>query len=217
MQSTLFHLHFATPDVRGAAGRLTAAGVPLQRRFGSVRGEGVSLGPADPEPPEFRFELQVHRRGAIDVTLAPGRRPHFDHLGLLVSDRDAVLARARDRGWSVREDERRPFVTTPPNGVRRAVTSRGDVTTPWGFRVEVHDADSPAVQDLGSADEARIETVVLHVRNPDVVRESLEVVFGRIPALELVEGAGPWVGAVELGGRAAPDGMEVETADLLAV
>ncbi|MFC7165522.1 hypothetical protein [Halospeciosus flavus] len=134
------------------------------------------------------------------MTLAPGRRPHFDHLGLLVSDRDAVLARARDRGWSVRTDERRPFVMTP-----------------WGFRVEVHDADSPAVQDLGSADEARIETVALHVRNPDVVRESLEVVFGCIPALELVEGAGPWVGAVELGGRAAPDGMEVETADLLAV
>lgn len=200
MESTLFHLHFNTPDVRGAAGRLTAAGVPLQRRFGSLRGEGVSLAPADPEPPAFRFKLQVHRRGAVDVTLAPGRRPHFDHFGLLVPDREAVLARARDRGWSVRADSRRPFVMTP-----------------WGFRVEVHDANSPVVKDLGSADEARIESVRLHVPDAHVVRESLEVVFGRIPALELVEGEGPWVGSVELGGRAAPDGVEVETADLLAV
>lgn len=38
MTPTLFHLHFNTPDVAGAADRLGRAGVPLQRRFGSLRG-----------------------------------------------------------------------------------------------------------------------------------------------------------------------------------
>ncbi|MFC6964584.1 hypothetical protein ACFQJ8_23780 [Halocatena marina] len=41
MCPSLFHLHFNTPNVSEAATRLCEARLTLQRRFGSVRGEGT--------------------------------------------------------------------------------------------------------------------------------------------------------------------------------
>lgn len=173
---TLFHLHFNTPDVPGAADRLERVGVGLDRRFGSVRGEGVSLQPGEDPPDAFRFKLQVHQRGAVNVTLAPGRRPHFDHVGLIVDDFEAVLDRAAARGWSVRRNERRTFAMTP-----------------WGFRVEVHPVDGAVVADLGEYSEMHLEETVLLLSEPDAGRAGFAHVFGEIPELRIRAGDGPWI------------------------
>ncbi|MFC7230824.1 VOC family protein [Saliphagus sp. GCM10025308] len=175
-QSTLFHLHFNTPSVGEAESRLERAGLPLNQRFGSVRGEGVSLGPTDEIPEGFRFKLQVHQRGGVNVTLAPGRRPHFDHLGLIVPDFEAALERAESRGWSVRRNERRTFVMTP-----------------WEFRVEVHPPDGEGVAELGDVSECRLEETVLRLLEADAARAALADVFGDIPALRIEPGESTWV------------------------
>lgn len=193
---TLFHLHLDTPDVTAAADRLAEVGLPLDRRFGSVGGEGVSLAPGDEVPEGFRFKLQVHQAGCANVTLAPGRIPHFDHLGLVVGDREATLARADVEGWSVRRDDRRSFCMTP-----------------WGFRVEVHEPGGAGIADLGDCADARLEEVTVQVSDADHVRDGFATVFGRVPELEVVEDDGPWVEsfAVVTGARSA----EVRVADLI--
>ncbi|MFC7212516.1 VOC family protein [Saliphagus sp. GCM10025334] len=175
-QSTLFHLHFNTPSVDEAAARLERAGLPLDQRFGSVCGEGVSLEPDDETPDGFRFKLQVHQRGGANVTLAPGRRPHFDHLGLIVDDFEGALDRAESRGWSVRRNERRTFVMTP-----------------WGFRVEAHPSDGEGVVGLGDVSDCRLEETVLYLPEADAARAAFVDVFGEVPALRIEPGESAWV------------------------
>ncbi|WP_312907657.1 hypothetical protein [Natronosalvus caseinilyticus] len=175
-QSTLFHLHFNTPSVDEAANHLERAGLPLDQRFGSVRGESVSLEPTDETPEGFRFKLQIHQRGGANVTLAPGRRPHFEHLGLIVPDFEAALERAESRGWSVRRNERRTFVMAP-----------------WEFRVEAHPPDGEGVVGLGDVSDCRLEETVLRVPEADVARAALADVFGEVPALRIEPGERAWV------------------------
>ncbi len=98
VQQTLFHLHFNSPVLETATARLNEYGVPLQQRFGTVRGAGVSVAPETQSPDEFRLKLQVHRIGAVNISLAPGQQPQFDHIGLFVADIDDVITRARSRG-----------------------------------------------------------------------------------------------------------------------
>ncbi|WP_248910711.1 VOC family protein [Halocatena marina] len=105
MCPSLFHLHFNTPNVSEAATRLCEARLTLQRRFGSVRGEGTPLTPEEDTPDDFRLKLQVHQHGAVNITLAPGQRPHFDHLGLAVSNLEDTIDRVKDHGWSVRPND----------------------------------------------------------------------------------------------------------------
>ncbi|WP_158056647.1 hypothetical protein [Halorussus halophilus] len=170
-QTRLFHLHFNTPAVASARRALADHGVPLRQKFGHVSGESVVLAPDDEAPEDFRLRLQSHRRGYVDVTLAPGTRPHFDHLGVCTSEFDRVVARAEDVGWSVRDtDGRRPFVMTP-----------------WGFRVEVHRDGSDLESSLGDWDSGHLTEVELRVSDPDEVLAGLERVFGDLPELVVAQ------------------------------
>lgn len=171
--TTLFHLHFNTPDVEGAAERLAQIGINLRQRFGSIHGEGVSLSPGEEIPEEFRFKLQVHQRGYVNITLASGQRHRFDHLGLIVEDFESILDRAESSGWSVRQNERRTFIMTP-----------------WGFRVEVHPLDGDAAAELGDFKEAHIEDAILCLSDGDAVRQEFDDVFGDIPQLQIERGEG---------------------------
>ena len=172
VSTRLFHLHFNTPDVDALESWFESVGVPLRQRFGVVRGEGVALAPGEDAPDDWRFRLQSHRVGAVDVTLAPGQRHRFDHLGVVSSRFDDVLARAEEQGWSVRDpDGRRPFVMTP-----------------WGFRVEVHREESDVARSLGRRADARFARVELLVPDDEAeaVRDGLDGVFGEVPALDVV-------------------------------
>ncbi|WP_330633413.1 hypothetical protein [Halocatena halophila] len=193
-QQTLFHLHFNTPALETATARLNEYGVPLQQRFGTVRGERVSVGPETQPPDEFRLKLQVHRIGAVNISLAPGQQPHFDHLGVFVADIDDVLTRARSREWSVRSNERRTFVMTP-----------------WGFRVELHPKSGARGVEFGRSSTPRLEDVILHASNPQVVREPLQTVFGTIPNLHLEAGEKPWVSSFTVAGERTTETIPVTT------
>ncbi len=194
----LFHLHLNTPDVSRAETELDANGLSAYRRFGQVDGEFHVLDSADPIPDGFRLRLQNAQRGYVNVTIAPGRKPHFDHLGLCTAEFDAICDRAEEAGWSVRDrDGRRTFVMTP-----------------WGFRVELHPDGSDVEADLGSWDDAHFERVELIV--PDAgADEEFRAVFGAVPGLVFREGDEVGVPAFELGGTAFPGGKTVETEDVL--
>ena len=196
----LFHLHYNVPDVTDAERALADRDLPLQRRFGQDRGESVGLAPDDAEPEGFRLRLQTHQRGYANVTLAPGRELRFDHLGLCTGEFDAILARAEQREWSIRDPGgRRPFVTTP-----------------WGFRVELHRDGSAVESSLGDWHEAHLSEVELRVSDPDEVRDGLAAVFGDVPGVEIRPGEGrAFVPRFELGGGAF-ERTSVEAAALVA-
>ncbi|WP_227373765.1 hypothetical protein [Haladaptatus halobius] len=188
----LFHLHFNTPDVSGAERRLAGRRLPLYRRFGQIDGEFLALDASDSDPDDFR--LQNAQRGYVNVTIAPGRRPHFDHLGLCTTAFDALCDRAAERGWSVRSrDGRRTFVMTP-----------------WRFRVELHPHGSDVEADLGSWEVAHLERVELTVPDPDADDE-FRAVFGDVPGLRIRRGDDVEVPRFCLAGSAFPDGARVET------
>lgn len=196
----LFHLHFNVPAVPAAERALSSVGLPLHRRFGRVDGEQVVLEAADPVPDGFRLRLQNAQCGAANVTLAPGSRLRFDHLGIVVPDVDAVVDRAATEGWSARDSR----------------SLRTFLATPWQFRIEVVAADSDVAADLGSWTTALFEEVVLRVPVPDDVRAGLDAVLGDLSALTVEHGDGrPSVERFRLGGDAFPDGREVTVADVL--
>ncbi|MFD1512111.1 hypothetical protein [Halomarina rubra] len=170
----LFHLHVNTPDVAALESWLDSLGVPLRQRFGILDGESVALAPGEDAPDGWRLRLQSHRVGAVDVTLAPGQRRRFDHLGVVTNAFDDVVVRVEATGWSVRDpDGRRPFVMTP-----------------WTFRVEVHRADSDVARSIGPREDARLERVEVLVPEDEAesVRSGLPTVFGELPALAVSGG-----------------------------
>ncbi len=194
----LFHLHFNTPDVSRAETELHAHGLLPSRRFGQVDGEFHALDAAAPIPDGFRLRLQNAQRGYVNVTIAPGRKPHFDHLGLCTTAFDAICDRATAAGWSVRDrDGRRTFIMTP-----------------WGFRVELHPDGSDVETDLGSWDDGHFERVELTV--PDVdADEQFRRIFGDVPGLAFREDDEVRVPAFELGGAAFPGGKIAKTERIL--
>ena len=176
MHPSLFPLHFNTPNISEAATRLSEAGLPLQRRFGSVRGEGTSLTPEEHTPDDFRLKLQVHQYGAVNITLAPGQHPHFDHLGLAVSNLEDTIDCVKGHGWSVRSNERRTFVMTP-----------------WQFRVELHPETGDVVSELGNSGEAHLEDVSLQVPDANAAREAFNEIFYPLSELNIEAGENPWI------------------------
>ena len=196
MHPLLFHLHFNTPNVSEAADRLSEAGVPLQRRFGSVRGEGTSLTPEEEPPDDFRLKLQVHEYGAVNITLAPGQRPHFDHLGLAVSDLEGTMDRVKEHGWSVRSNERRTFVMTP-----------------WQFRVELHPETGDVVRELGDSGEAHLEDVSLQVPDANGAREAFNEIFHPLSELNIGDSENPGVESFSI--AAQQGNQQIDVANLL--
>jgi hypothetical protein len=194
--STLFHLHFNTPDVAGAGDRLDRAGVPLQRRFGSVRGEGRTLEPDSTEPSRFRLEYQVHQYGFVIITLAPGKFLYFSHFGLIVDEAEKFSERADAHGWTVDSNERSTFVTTS-----------------WGFRVELHSSTAEVVDGLGTPDEAHLVDVTLCLPDASRAHDVLDEVFGDIPELQLESGHGPWIDSFHVADERSTSRVEVR--DLL--
>lgn len=198
----LFHLHFAVPDVPAAERALADAGLPPYRRFGRLDGERASLDADEPVPDGFRLRLQNARTGAVDVTLAPGTRLQFDHLGVVVPDVAAVVDRAEDVDWSARD-----------SGGRRSF-----LATPWRFRVEVVDAAGAVAGDLGSPDVASLASVALRVPDPDRVRSAFETVLGDLPALRFEDAGGDRasIPRFRLDGSAFPGGRTVSVPDALS-
>lgn len=202
--SRLFHLHFHVPDVAVAAAAIDRIGLPPNARYGAVDGESVRLDPGDPDPDGFRFRLQDHQVGHVNITLTSGPRVRFDHLGVVTDAFDAVLDRARDAGWRVRPNERRTFLVTP-----------------WGFRVEVHPAGGRIDEGLGTAETAWIDRCELHVADPEAVRSGLSHVLGGMAWGDVrsvedgsTDGAAS-VPVVELAGTAVDGGVTLRTASLL--
>ncbi|SIR17951.1 hypothetical protein SAMN05421858_1712 [Haladaptatus litoreus] len=197
----LFHLHFNTQDVSGAERRLAEFGLPLNHRFGHVDGESHALDADDSIPEDFRLRLQDAERGYANVTLAPGRESHFDHLGLCTSEFDAICDRAENAGWSVRDrDGRRTFVMTP-----------------WGFRVELHPDGSDVENSLGSWDDAHFEAVELTISATDgdeTASQTFGSVFGVVPGLEIRDGEDVWIPRFRLVGDAFSNGSQTETVEI---
>ena len=196
-----FHLHFNTPDVSAAERRLSGLGLPLYRRFGRVDGEFVALDASDEVPAGFELRLQNHQIGYVNVTVAPGRKPHFDHLGLCTEEFGHIVNRVEEAGWSIRDpDGRRPFVMTP-----------------WGFRVEVHRDGSDVESDLDDWTDAHLSEIRLAVPDPDTVHEGLADVFGAVPGLTVESGAREraWVPGFRIEGGAVPAGIDVDPGAVL--
>lgn len=167
-----FHVHYNVSNVDSLQAALADVGLPLHRRFGWNEEGFTSLTPDEPLPDPWRLHLETLQAGAVNVTLAPGRRFRFDHFGIVTADFDAVVDRAETAGWSVRDaDGRRPFVMTP-----------------WGFRVEIHRAGDDVASTLGSRRTARIDELrlVVPAAGAGDVRNGLRSVFGDLPGL-LVE------------------------------
>lgn len=176
MEPWVFHLHYQTPHVSYAASVLAAHGITPTAQFGTVSGESVSLFPNETPPEDFTLRLQTNRGGTADVTLAPGPRLAFDHFGVVVEDVSEVVERAAEHGWNVVENERRTFLTTP-----------------WGFRIELQDAESEVVSELGDRDTCSFTEISLSV--PVEVRETVErgirAIVGDISNLRIAPVRGP--------------------------
>ncbi|KAB1196736.1 MULTISPECIES: VOC family protein [Haloferax] len=188
----VFHLHYHVPDVDYAASVLSAHGIEPAERFGSVDGESLALSAADTPPEPFRLRLQTNRGGVADVTLTPGPRLDFDHFGVVVEDASAVVERARERDWSVTENERRSFLLTP-----------------WGFRIELQTPESDVLSELESPADCRFTEVTLAVpvEARDAVSRTLQAVLGDVQNLRVSPVRGPDPGVRE----ALLDGARVET------
>ena len=198
---SLFHLHFQVPDVGYAQSVLTNCGLPLHRRYGRVDDRPRSFGPDEAPPSRFQLRLQDAQRGTANVTIAPGPRLRFDHIGVLTASFDDVLSRARDEGWYVDDGDRRTFLHTP-----------------WGFRVEVHPFDHRVASTLGSPGTGRFERVELAVANPGAVRSSLDGLLGPLDTLSIEgwQGNEPTVGRVRLAGAEVPANGAFHKTDLVA-
>lgn len=195
----LFHLHYQVPNVAHAEAVLEASGLAPHRRYGHVGGESRSLRADDPAPEGFRLRLQDVQRGIANVTIAPGPRLEFDHLGVLTADFDGTLARARERGWYVNEGDHRTFLHAP-----------------WEFRVEIQPDNGAVASSLGPESAGRFASVVLTAPDPESVRTGLDAVLGDVPSLSIGRGHAdrPSVTRLSLAGDAVPDDRPIRTRDL---
>ncbi|MDY6818622.1 MAG: hypothetical protein SVG88_08175 [Halobacteriales archaeon] len=162
----LFHLQYDVPDVEAAAAVLADHGLTLHRRVGFVDDERVVLRPDEPVPANFEFQLQTMQAGYVNVTLAEGPPYRCDHIGLYTDAFDAMIDRARDRGWRIDDDDpQRPFIETP-----------------WSFRLEVHPTGDEVESTLGSWPDAHLDSVTILTPDQDT-RVGLLDVLESIPGL----------------------------------
>lgn len=196
----LFHLHYHVPDVDYAERSLAKRGFPVRSRFVRVDDELVSFGPAEDLPDEFRFRLQDSQRGYANVTLTSGKEVYFEHFGLVTADFEAVVDRAMSAEWYVLNvDQPRTFLTTP-----------------WGFRIELHRTGDRVDNSLGRWEEAHFSDVVLTVSDAEAVTEGLAAIVGDIPCLTVREhhNEHPHVPQATVSGTAFPEDRTLQASGL---
>ncbi|AZB42708.1 hypothetical protein CEF21_10615 [Bacillus sp. FJAT-42376] len=161
----LFHYHYWTPYLEETETFYTELGFTVHQRIGRLNGSFQSFNPPlswndfRENPPLFRIiEL---KKGNINVTVGYGKKPIFDHIGFIVSkeEHDLVCGKAGKLGWTVEEDERRTFISTP-----------------YGFRLELQTNKDV----LGSGMEA-IEEMRVSVKKEGLEQDLLYVFEKRVP------------------------------------
>lgn len=195
----LFHVHYQVPDLRHAEAVLEAGGLAPHRRYGHIGGTSRSLRADEPTPEGFRLRLQDAQCGSANVTIAPGPRLEFDHVGVVTTEFDAILARARDREWYVNEDDHRTFLHAP-----------------WEFRVEIQSNDGAVASSLGPESAGRFASVVLAVPRPEPVRAGLDAVLGDVPSFSVERSRSdrPTVTRMTLAGDAVPADRPIHARNL---
>lgn len=151
-------------------------------------------------PKEIRFRLYVSQRGYANVSLIPGKHVQFEHLGIITTKFDSIIARAEAAGWYIHGLE----------------TPRRFLNTPWGFRIELHPEGTQIEESLGSWDNARFAEAVLTVSEPEAVEEGIDSDIGDVPCLTIRDqpGGRPHVHQATLTGSEFADGQTIH-ADLL--
>jgi ribosomal protein S18 acetylase RimI-like enzyme len=115
----LFHYHYWTPDVEEVEKCYETLGFSVVTRIGKVDGEFQQFNPPmrwdDFRSKKPIFRIIEMRKGKVNVTFGYGKKPIFDHLGILVlqEEYDGMCIQAKKMGWAVEEDERRTFIYTP--------------------------------------------------------------------------------------------------------
>lgn len=199
-ETRLFHLHYHVPDIDYAERVLSEQGLPLHTKLGLVDGEMVTFQPDEKIPEEVRFRLQDSQRGYANVTLTAGKRVQFEHIGIITTKFDSILNRAEEAGWYIHGlDKLRTFLTTP-----------------WGFRIEIHPEGNQVEESLGSWEDARFAEIVLTVSDAEAVRKGINSVIGSIPGLTIRNKTHerPQVPQATLTGREFPEEQTIQ-AELL--
>lgn len=111
----LFHYHHWTDRVEETENFYVENGFEVAGRFTKEKTYHPPLTWDDfrDENPQFRI-IEV-RKGKVNVTFGLGKKPMFDHIGYLVSEKEhkKICERASKLGWNLNVGERRTFIGTP--------------------------------------------------------------------------------------------------------
>ncbi|MBY6036916.1 hypothetical protein KUV80_09635 [Fictibacillus nanhaiensis] len=115
----LFHYHFWTPYVEETEKFYKDHGFRVSLRIGKCEGEFQPFNPPltwdDFREKNILFRIIEVRKGKVNITFGYGKKPMFDHIGLLVSieEHNKICDNAKKMKWEVKVAERRTFITTP--------------------------------------------------------------------------------------------------------
>ncbi|RDI39934.1 hypothetical protein [Falsibacillus pallidus] len=158
----LFHYHFWTPYLEETEKFYVQEGFQVHQRIGRYEGEFQPFDPPltwdDFRDKKVLFRIIELRKGRVNITFGYGKRPVFDHIGILVSEeeKNGIINRAGELNWGHRSNERRTFIETP-----------------YGFKIELQ-TNMEFVEEGNSA----IEQLDLSVNQPDA-EESLSYLLNR--------------------------------------
>jgi hypothetical protein len=115
----LFHYHFWTPNVEETEKFYEDHGFRIVQRIGKYQGEFQNFNPPlkweDFREKKVMFRIIEARKGSINITFGYGKKPMFDHIGFLISEKEqeAIFKNAEKMNWKVDHGERRTFLSTP--------------------------------------------------------------------------------------------------------
>lgn len=167
----LFHYHLVTSKVREVEERyLAKLGFTLVARHGRVGEQPASYEPgtswSDLDGLGFKLRLTELQRGGVNVVVQPGHWavPRVDHLGVALEEEEfrEVLARATLLGRRVQE-----------HGGRRTF-----VSTPAGYRLEIHPPRDWIGELLAAAEDFRLEELRLLADLPRTKAHALAELLG---------------------------------------
>lgn len=164
----LFHYHHWTDRVEETENFYVQNGFEVAGRFAKEKTYHPPLMWDDfrNEYPQFRI-IEV-RKGKINVTFGRGKKPMFDHIGYLVSEKEheEICGRARSLGWNLSIGERRTFIGTP-----------------FRLRIELQ-----LRKDVVNAEDDSIQSMDIKANKKDGIKD-LPILFGRpVPELHFSNG-----------------------------